>query len=285
MKVSVLKRIVLFLLISWTFASGGAKLVNAQSIAGLIDGGFEYTKFGGAYSSIDPDARSAFADGAIVFPLGNSLFNVQLDADFNHHRETFHALGLKNSINVWHAGGAVFYRDAAWGLVGVDAALGDIRYPVETHHKRRIGGRGEMYLGSFGSLSARAGYQVIKTTIVDDPGYYINLEAIMYLTPDLAIKPSFEYIRDREFKSKRKFFAYRGEAEFGLDALVNAPFSAFAGGQYYTFQPDGGAISDGTQVYVGLRYYFGSGNTLVDHHRTGTIPNADLIWDKAFFPG
>jgi hypothetical protein len=119
-----------------------AVLPPAAGIAGTIGGGYQYTDFGGDLGGgADIWANTFFGDGAIVMPLGDSKFNAQIDGAYNSHRLTDGSDHI--TFGIWHAGGALFYRDPSWGLFGLDGALGGIDADGESIDTYRVGVRGE----------------------------------------------------------------------------------------------------------------------------------------------
>ena len=76
-------------------------------------------------------------------------------------------------------------------------------------------------------------------------------------------------------------YAVGAEAEFGLDELTGVPAALFGGARYGELSASGDSLTQ-TQGFVGIRFYFGSGNTLIDHHRDGSLANTDTLLEKGF---
>ena len=265
-----------------TGAAGEALAADAvpaatPGIAGTIGGGYQYTDFGGIASGATAD--TFFGDGAIVMPLGDSMFNAQIDGAYNNHN----LAGGDPTFEIWHAGGALFYRDPSWGLLGLDGAFGGISADGDSIDKYRVGVRGEAYVGDTATLSARAGYMNLSGFGGHIDGPYIDLGASIYVMPNFALKPEFEYMNLASGGNSADLYAAGAEAEFGLDELTGVPAALFAGGRYTDFTASGANFNQ-TQGFVGIRFYFGSGNTLVDHHRGGSLYNTDTLLEHGVLP-
>ena len=249
---------------------------EAPGIAGTFGGGYQYTDFGGDISE-DIWANSFFGDSAIVMPLGDSMFNVQIDGAYNNHRLSVDSDDF--TVEVWHVGGALFYRDPSWGLLGIDGAFGGIDFDGESIDTYRVGVRGEAYVGDTATLSARAGYVNLSGFGDQIDGPYIDLGASIYVTPNLALKPEFEYMNLSSGGDSVDLYAVGAEAEFGLDELTGVPVALFGGARYGELSDSGDSLTQ-THGFVGIRFYFGSGNTLIDHHRSGSLANTDTLLEK-----
>jgi hypothetical protein len=255
---------------------------TTPGIAGTIGGGYQYTDFGGDLGGgADISADSFFGDGAVVMPLSDSMFNVQIDGAYNNHRLTDGTDDF--TLEVWHAGGALFYRDTSWGLFGLDGAIGGISVDGESIDTYRAGVRGEAYLGDTATLSARAGYTNLSVSGNHIDGPYGELGASFYLMPNLALRPEFEYVHLSVGGDSADLYSVGAEAELGLDELTGVPVALFGGGRYWDLSADGANINE-TQGFVGIRIYFGSGNTLIDHHRGGSLDNTDSLLEKGILP-
>jgi hypothetical protein len=247
-------------------------------IAGTIGGGYQYTDLGGDFGGgTDFWADSFFGDGAVVMPLGDTMFNAQIDGAYNNHRVTDGTDHI--TLGVWHAGGVLFYRDPSWGLFGLDGAVGGIDADGESIDTYRVGVRGEAYLGDTVTLSAGAGYTNHSAFGSHIDGPYVELGASFYVMPNLALKPEFEYINLSSGGSSVDLYSVGAEAEFGLDELTGVPVALFSGGRYMELSASGANLNQ-TQGFVGIRFYFGSGNTLIDHHRNGSLDNTDTLLEK-----
>jgi hypothetical protein len=132
-------------------------------------------------------------------------------------------------------------------------------------------------------LSARAGYTNLSGFGSHIDGPYIDVDASIYVTPNFALKPEFEYMNLTSGGNSVDLYAVGAEAEFGLDEWTGVPVALFGGGRYTDLSASGANFNQ-TQGFVGIRFYFGSGNTLIDHHRDGSLENTDTLLEKALLP-
>ena len=263
-----------------------------QDFAATIALGYEYTNFNEPEDDEGIIGNTGFAEGAFLFSnLGNSNLNVQLDGSYYlndlSNKEDDGSAVREKGVDRWHAGGVLFWRDATMGLLGIDGAYGQQNWSGDKIDDYRVGARFEYYPSDFFTLGGRAGYIHEKEGSHDKgaDGLYANAFGEVYPTENWALTASVDYAYfsqwDKPPSSKEplEFYAFTGETEYDLSDSVNMPISIFAGGRY-TDQDDSESTFNEIQGFVGLKWYFGGGDTLAAKHRSNTLDNLNTLFDR-----
>jgi hypothetical protein len=258
--------------------------------AGTVEAGYLWT---GLDYDIDlPDSddgdgvdSSAFFGGAAVL-FGPAGSNLNFQGDFAFHGHKFD--GSDYSLDEWHAGGIVFWRDPAWGLIGVDGSFINLDAGTSAEFGR-VGGRGEFFAGQAFTLGGGAGYLWSDFFGTDTSGFDANLWARFYPTDNVALKLRGDYgnLDFDQYDASATSWAVTGEGEY---LFAQVPISIFAGARFAQTNGDGTKSFEFTldekQVFGGARFYFGSGGpgtSLASHHRNNTLDNTSVFLERLPF--
>ena len=250
-----------------------------------FDGNFN-TPFGEAGGLVTCGAWNAQADFA-YYDHSTELDDGDKDIDIN----------ASNS----HFGGAVFWRDPSFASIGVHASVvGQDTEGILQTDLYRVGIFGEWYLNDQFTLGAAVHYH--DGDIVDDlnqSGWEFTANARFYVTPDFSLMVQGDYITadlDGDFNfggsTDTDFdldgWAITGEAEY---LVWDQGLSIFAGARYSERSLDFEISNanefdkididiDETQVYAGIKFYFGHDGTLIERQRTGLTDNTSTMLEK-----
>ena len=263
-----------------------------QNFAATIALGYEYTDFNEAEDDEGIIGNTGFAEGAFLFSnLADSNFNIQIDGsyylnDLSNHDNNGSSVDEKG-VDRWHGGGVLFWRDATIGLLGIDGAYGQQNWSGDKIDDYRVGARFEYYPSDFFTLGGRAGYIHEKEGSHDKgaDGFYANGFGEVYATENWAFTGSVDYAYFSKWdkppndKEPLTIWAFTAETEYDLSTSVNRPISIFAGGRY-TDQDDSESTFNEIQGFVGLKWYFGGGDTLAAKHRNNTLDNLNTPFDR-----
>ncbi|MGB7204391.1 MAG: hypothetical protein WBD37_02840 [Anderseniella sp.] len=261
------------------------QVVHDPAWAATIQSGYQWSDI----SDFPVDLEGFFGEAAVLRNFGGGL-NVQGDFAFYNH--DFTGKGSGKSVDAWHSGGILFWRDSNMGLFGIDAAFGqnDLIFGLEVD-TFRVGGRGEFFVNDMITLGGGIGYHNLDLDFAGKTidGLNANVFANFYVTEQLAVKGKFDYAGFDISNTGGKSFdaiSFTGEVEYLLSEITGTNTSIFAGGRYteYDFS-DGGGNLEIAQGFVGVRHYFVTGGSLANNHRTNTLDNTNTILEKAPFPG
>lgn len=257
--------------------------------AATVAGGYSRTNV----ESVNLSANTGFGEAAILRRLPGNL-HLQIDAALYSHDFTDVASG--QGTDQWHFGGALFWRDAHLGLIGVDGGYGRISMNslVENY---RVGLRTEWYLGDRMTIAARGGYHETDSDTGTGDAWTGTVSAEYFVTSDLGLKGQADWLREEVGfaygKQDSRAWALSAEAEYLLTGTHLPNVSLFVSVRHYDFdysyssdgQPLGSEDWVENQFTAGLRYYFGSSGSLVDHKRNNTVDNTHIWLERdPWFP-
>lgn len=160
----------------------------------------------------------------------------------------------------------------------------------------RIGVFGEWYAGDMFTLGGAVHYS--DGTIIQDAGdddvdrsaWEFTANARFYVTPDFSLMVQGDYYTadiDGDFghtNVDEDGWAITGEGEY---LVWDQGLSVFAGARYaertLEFSDEGESVEfniDDTQVYAGIKFYFGNDGTLIERQRTGLSDNTSTMFEK-----
>ncbi|MFZ5675397.1 MAG: hypothetical protein ACOZAM_20770 [Pseudomonadota bacterium] len=186
-----------------------------------------------------------------------------------------------------HFGGALFWRDPSMAALGVSASWVNQDVFSKDVDLFRFGVFGEFYADIL-TLGASAHYfagDFIQNS--DTDGFELAAYGRFYAMPDLSLTLRGDALlstiepgtgsNDADFDG----WAVTGEAEY---LVWDKGLSIFGGARYAerTLETDGEGDVDfyDTQVYAGLKFYFGQDGSLMDRQRTGLIDNTSTFNEK-----
>lgn len=240
----------------------------------------------------DVDWNTPFGEGAGLVTCGG--FNVQADFAYYNHQGDAGNLGKINlddyDADNSHLGGALFWRDPSYAAAGVSASWVSQDVLSKDQDVFRVGVFGEFYLENF-TLGANAYYfngdfADLGVFDTDQDGFELAAYARFYATPDLSLMLRgdglFSSVNgDEGLDADVNGWAVTGEAEY---LAWDKGLSIFGGVRYAerTIEPDRSddIDVDDTQVYAGLKFYFGQDGTLMDRQRTGAVDNTSTFLEK-----
>ena len=251
----------------------------------------------GSEDSVDGDVdwNTPFGEAGGLVTCGG--FNVQADfAYYNHQGDADVGLGKLEDVDAdnSHFGGALFWRDPSYAALGVSGSWVNQDVLSKDSDTFRVGLFGEFYMENF-TLGASAHYfngEVINIgqLDIDQDGFELAAWGRFYATPDLSLMVRGDalfsnidvpnQITDEDVDLNG--WAITGEAEY---LAWDKGLSVFGGVRYAqrSLDVDNEEFDvdiDDTQVYAGLKFYFGQDGSLMDRQRTGTIDNTSVFLEK-----
>ncbi len=279
--------------------AGGCSISGAAGVGYMFD--WQKDAFEAFGESIDGDVDwdTPFGEAGGLVTCGG--FNVQADfAYYDHSTEIdapamgpFGGGGDKDAANS-HVGGALFWRDPSFAALGVSASWINQDLVGKDADALRVGVFGEFFLENV-TLGASVYYfngekiDMMSGNLQHD-GFELAAYARYYATPDLSLM-----VRGDGLISKVDFsgvpndadidgWAISGEAEY---LAWDKGLSVFGGLRYAertldmdSMGPFASLDVDDTQVYAGLKFYFGQDGSLMDRQRTGLIDNTSTFKEK-----
>lgn len=243
----------------------------------------------------DVDWNTPFGEAGGLVTCGG--FNVQADFAYYNHQGDAGNVGKLDIDDVdadnSHFGGALFWRDPSYAALGVSASWVNQDVLTKDSDTFRGGVFGEFYLESF-TLGASAHYfngEVINIgpLDIDQDGFELAAWGRFYATPDLslmvrgdALFSNIDLPSGVDTDVDLNGWAISGEAEY---LAWDKGLSVFGGVRYAQRSIEVDDVDfdvdiDDTQVYAGLKFYFGQDGTLQDRQRTGTIDNTSVFLEK-----
>lgn len=243
----------------------------------------------------DVDWNTPFGEAGGLVTCGG--FNVQADFAYYNHQGDAGNVGKLDIDDVdadnSHFGGALFWRDPSYAALGVSASWVNQDVLTKDSDTFRGGVFGEFYMESF-TLGASAHYfngEVINIgpLDIDQDGFELAAWGRFYATPDLslmvrgdALFSNIDLPSGIDTDVDMNGWAISGEAEY---LAWDKGLSVFGGVRYAQRSIEVDDVDfdvdiDDTQVYAGLKFYFGQDGTLQDRQRTGTIDNTSVFLEK-----
>ena len=190
----------------------------------------------GSPPSDDLSMHSAISETAVQIRPYGSPFDFQADVSIANNWFSDDWSGQQTTD--WHFGMAIYARDANWGIVGIEAAIGDLEGVSSPTAKsstdlRRIGVRADYFWNDYVTSISRVGYVDLEGPVYDMHGLYGNAGINWYPSEDFAAKIDFDYaLLNVSNQPQLELWAATVEAEyltgqvFGTDA---APISRHCG--------------------------------------------------------
>lgn len=234
----------------------------------------------------DLSMHSAISETAVQIAPYGSLFDFQADVSIAHNWFSGDWSGQQTTD--WHFGMAVYARDANWGILGVEAAIGDLEGVSSPTAKsssdlRRIGVRADYFWNDYVTSINRVGYVDLDGAVYDMRGLYGNAGVRWYLSEDFAAKIDFDYaLLDVTNQPDLELWATTVEGEYLAGQIFGTDAALFAGARMSEFET-GGPWYNEFQGFGGLRMYFGGATNLRDHHRTGPQDNKSVVLERLPF--
>lgn len=245
----------------------------------------------GDIDEINIDWTTPFGEGAGLVTCGG--LNIQADIahyshsgdrDFDDEEDDEADLNRSSS----HIGGALFYRDPTSWAAGLQASWISQGITESNMNVFRAGVFGEVYLADTLTLGAMAAYHDSDSASdLSMSGYELAAYARFYATPDFSIMLRGDFIEaDSDFfdeSGELDGYAVTGEAEY---LVWNQGLSLIAGARYAErdhvadFGQDFSLDSTDTQIFGGIKFYFGDGGTLMKRQRLGPIDNTSVFEEK-----
>lgn len=273
----------------------GCTISGAASIGYMFD--WQEVEFDGVGSlfenfSGDVDWNTPFGEAGGLVTCGG--FNIQADFAYYDHSTELADLGNLGKEDLGdldaansHFGGALFWRDPSSAALGVSASWVNQDVFSKDVDLLRIGVFGEFFADAF-TLGASAHYfngDFIQESEHD--GFELAAYGRFYAMPDLSLMLRGDALLstiepgtggdDADFDG----WAVTGEAEY---LVWDKGLSIFGGARYAERTLDTGEEEDvdfnDTQVYAGLKFYFGQDGSLMDRQRTGLIDNTSTFNEK-----
>ncbi len=218
---------------------GGMGTVAIAQTAPAVSGVNAKLQLEGGYLKNDDNSNglAGVVAGALTAPIGQQ-FGIQFDA----------AAGSFDGDFYWGAGGHLFWRDPAQGLIG---AFGQVSH-LTGATLYRAGLEGDAYLGRF-SLGGHVGYEAgsdSRRTHVDS-GIIAGVQLKYYVTDNFMLQAG---------------GGIEGPSWYGRGGFEFQPgFAALPG--LSIFADAGGGSDHHVFALAGIRYYFGNDKTLIRRHR------------------
>lgn len=271
----------------------GCTLSGAVGIGYMYD--WQKVKFDDGEDNADGDVdwSTPFGEAGGLVTCGG--FNVQADFAYYDHSGDIGSLGKLDLDDVdganSHFGGALFWRDPSYAALGVSGSWVNQNSFSKDADIFRVGLFGEFYLDNI-TLGGSAYYfngdfGQFGPDDVDQDGFELAAYARYYATPDLSLMLRGDALfsditGDEDSDASVDGWAVTGEAEY---LAWDKGLSIFGGVRYAerTVEPDNFDeeidIHD-TQIYAGLKFYFGQDGTLMDRQRTGVVDNTSTFLEK-----
>lgn len=276
-------------------ADEGCTISGAVGIGYMFDWQKDKFNFGSEDADGDVDWNTPFGEAGGLVTCGG--FNVQADFAYYNHQGDAGNVGKIDIDDVdadnSHFGGALFWRDPSYAALGVSASWVSQDVLTKDSDTFRGGVFGEFYMESF-TLGASAHYfngelWNVGPIDIDQDGFELAAWGRFYATPDLSLMvrgdglfSSIDLPSGANTDVDLNGWAISGEVEY---LAWDKGLSVFGGLRYAERSIDVDDVDvdidiDDTQVYAGLKFYFGQDGTLQDRQRTGTIDNTSVFLEK-----
>ncbi len=269
-----------------------AGVANAEpvSVSVTTSSQYQYTTIERGQAPVpgadDLSMHSAISETAVQIAPYGSLFDFQADVSIANNWFSGDWSGQQTTD--WHFGMALYARDANWGILGVEAAIGDLEGvsgPVakSSSDLRRIGVRADIFWNDNVTSINRVGYVDLEGPVYDMHGLYGNAGVNWYLSENFAAKFDFDYaLLSVTNRHELELWATTVEAEYLAGQVFGTDAALFAGARMSEFET-GGPWYNEIQGFGGLRMYFGSAGNLREHHRTGPQENNSAVLERLPF--
>lgn len=234
----------------------------------------------------DLSMHSAISETAVQIAPYGSPFDFQADVSIANNWFSDDWSGQQTTD--WHFGMALYARDADWGILGLETAIGGLEGISGPASKssaslRRIGVRADYFWNDNVTSINRVGYVELEGAVYDMSGLYGNAGVNWYLTDNFAAKIDFDYaLLNVTNQHQLVLWATTVEAEYLVGEVFGTDAALFAGARMSEFEP-GGPWYNEFQGFGGLRMYFGNAVSLRDHHRSGPQENNSAVLERLPF--
>lgn len=234
----------------------------------------------------DLSMHSAISETAVQIAPYGSPFDFQADVSIANNWFSDDWSGQQTTD--WHFGMALYARDADWGILGLETAIGGLEGISGPASKssaslRRIGVRADYFWNDNVTSINRVGYVELEGPVYDMSGLYGNAGVNWYLTDNFAAKIDFDYaLLNVTNQHQLVLWATTVEAEYLVGEVFGTDAALFAGARMSEFEP-GGPWYNEFQGFGGLRMYFGNAVSLRDHHRSGPQENNSAVLERLPF--
>lgn len=234
----------------------------------------------------DLSMHSAISETAVQIAPYGSPFDFQADVSIANNWFSDDWSGQQTTD--WHFGIALYARDADWGILGLETAIGGLEGISGPASKssaslRRIGVRADYFWNDNVTSINRVGYVELEGAVYDMSGLYGNAGVNWYLTDNFATKIDFDYaLLNVTNQHQLELWATTVEAEYLVGEVFGTDAALFAGARMSEFEP-GGPWYNEFQGFGGLRMYFGNAVSLRDHHRSGPQENNSAVLERLPF--
>jgi hypothetical protein len=234
----------------------------------------------------DLSMHSAISETAVQIAPYGSPFDFQADVSIANNWFSDDWSGQQTTD--WHFGMALYARDADWGILGLETAIGGLEGISGPASKssaslRRIGVRADYFWNDNVTSINRVGYVELEGAVYDMSGLYGNAGVSWYLTDNFATKIDFDYaLLNVTNQHQLELWATTVEAEYLVGEVFGTDAALFAGARMSEFEP-GGPWYNEFQGFGGLRMYFGNAVSLRDHHRSGPQENNSAVLERLPF--
>ena len=234
----------------------------------------------------DLSMHSAISETAVQIAPYGSPFDFQADVSIANNWFSDDWSGQQTTD--WHFGMALYARDADWGILGLETAIGGLEGISGPASKssaslRRIGVRADYFWNDNITSINRVGYVELEGPVYDMSGLYGNAGVNWYLTDNFAAKIDFDYaLLNVTNQHQLELWATTVEAEYLVGEVFGTDAALFAGARMSEFEP-GGPWYNEFLGFGGLRMYFGNAVSLRDHHRSGPQENNSAVLERLPF--
>lgn len=261
-------------------------VLSGSAMAGIMYDWQEIDENGS--DQVDIDWTTPFGEGAGLVTCGG--FNVQADFAYYAHSGDEDSEDVESSDEDFdrsnsHLGGALFYRDPASWAAGLQASWISQSVSGSNVDVYRVGLFGEAYLNDTFTLGLSAAYHDGDSFFESsESGFELAAYGRFYATPDLSLMLRGDFLtgNSETFDGDGDLdgYAITAEAEY---LVWDQGLSLFGGARYAerdheinNFDFD----STETQVFGGIKFYFGQDGTLVERQRTGPVDNTSVFEEK-----
>jgi len=269
----------------------GCTLSGAVGIGYMYD--WQTVKFDDSEDSDegDVDWSAPFGEAGGLVTCGG--FNVQADFAYYDHSGEIDGSTFDKDVDGAnsHFGGALFWRDPSYAALGVTGSWVNQDVLSKDADIFRVGLFGEFYLENF-TLGGSAHYfngdfVDFGPFSADQDGFELAAYGRFYATPDLSLMLRGDALfsdveGDEADDTSVDGWAITGEAEY---LAWDKGLSVFGGVRYAERNLEGDDSNQeidihDTQVFAGLKFYFGQDGTLMDRQRTGVVDNTSTFLEK-----
>ena len=221
-------------------------LADSMSPTGSLGGGYGYTSGSGGSGHVN----DWNVDGSINVPLGSTHFSGQLDGEYH----AFNGSGGGSKFHDSKIDGALIWNDSR-GRLGADIGQTTFGFSGSSLHFDNYGVFGVYYPSDRWTVGLKGG----QVRASGSHSNYYGEELIGYVNPNFAVSLT----GDQFTPSGSHLNTYGIGAELQPTAR---PWTIAAKYDYTSISGFGGHLNT---IGLRLKWYFGGGSTLVQHHRDG----------------